>query len=208
MTEVTNDDESLATDNEPRRDNIGGLCGRSPRALQSRTSFLNGRPSYLLYFWEVADAHQILQLSLQRLNNNVGAADSSCAPSTVSSAKQRRRLGQEGDSAYDVDSSSFVPLVESIKDLAEAQRQMILDRAEDRIHEVQLEEQRHQTEGVERSRERVFRSHAELMDLARKYRKLNAELNPIDEHNRRLSEFYTDEGRLLEDKIRELEREH
>jgi hypothetical protein len=43
MTEVTNDDESLATDNElPRRDNIGGLCGQSPRALQSRASFLNG----------------------------------------------------------------------------------------------------------------------------------------------------------------------
>jgi hypothetical protein len=39
MTEVANDDESLATDNEPRRDNIGGLCGRSPRALQSRASF-------------------------------------------------------------------------------------------------------------------------------------------------------------------------
>ena len=56
---------------------------------------------------------------------------------------------------------------------------MILDRAEDRIHEVQLEEQRHQSEGVEQSRERVFRRRAELMDLARKYRKLNAELNPI-----------------------------
>ncbi len=154
----------------------------------------------------MADAHQILQSSLQRLNNNVGAADSSCAPSTVSSAKQRRRPGQEGDSADDVNSSSFLPLVESIKDLAEAQRQMILDRAEDRIHEVQLEEQRHQSEGVEQSREQVFRRRAELMDLARKYRKLNAELNPIDEHYRRLFEFYTVEGHLLKDEIQELER--
>jgi hypothetical protein len=58
MTDVTNDDESLANDNElPRRDSIGGLYGRSPQALQSRASFLIGRPSYLLYFWEVADAH-------------------------------------------------------------------------------------------------------------------------------------------------------
>ena len=136
------------------------------------------------------------------------ASPSSCAALlfshqvAVSSAKRRRRPGQEGDSAYNVDSSSFVPLVESIKDLAKAQRQMILDRAEDRIHEVQLEEQQHQSEGVERSRERVFRRRAELMD------KLNAELNPIDEHNRRLSELYTEEGRLLEDNIQELEREH
>jgi hypothetical protein len=210
MTEATNDDKSLATDNElPRRDNIGGLCGRSPRALQSCASFLNGRPSYLLYFWEVADAHQILQSSLQRLHNTVGAANSSCAPSAVSSAKRRRRSGQEGDSASNVDSSSFVPLVESIKDLAKAQRQMILDRAEDRIYEVQLEEQRHQSEGVERRRAQVFRCRAELMlDLARKYRKLSAKLNPIDEHNKRLSEFYTLEGCLLKDEIQELEREH
>ena len=57
----------------------------------------------------------------------------------MSSAKQRQRPGQEGDSAYNVDSSSLIPLVESIKDLAEAQRQMILDHAEDWIHEVQLE---------------------------------------------------------------------
>ena len=60
-TEATpNDDDasSLATNNDvSRRDSIGGLCGRSPRAFQSRASFLNGRPSYLLYFWEVADAH-------------------------------------------------------------------------------------------------------------------------------------------------------
>ena len=46
------------------------------------------------------------------------------------------------------------------------------------------------------------------MDLARRYRKLNAKLNPIDEHNRRLSELYTEEGRQLEDNIQELEREH
>jgi hypothetical protein len=142
------------------------------------------------------------------------ASPSSCAALlfshqvAVSSAKRRRRPGQEGDSAYNVDSSSFVPLVESIKDLAKAQRQMILDRAEDRIYEVQLEEQRHQSEGVERRHEQVFRCRAELMDLARNYRKLSAKLNPIDEHNRRLSEFYTEEGRLLEDEIQELEREH
>jgi hypothetical protein len=46
------------------------------------------------------------------------------------------------------------------------------------------------------------------MDLARRYRKLNAKLNPIDEHNRRLSEFYTEAVCLLEDKIQEMEREH
>ncbi len=103
MMEVTNDDESLATDNElPRGDNIGGLCGRLPWAQQSCASFLNGRPLYSLYFWEVADAHQILQSSLQRVNNTVGAANSSCAPSTVSSAKRRQRPGHAEGCIHEV----------------------------------------------------------------------------------------------------------
>jgi hypothetical protein len=89
-----NEDESFAAtlsrpstigNDDSCRDNIGALQGtRSPRALQSRAAFLNGRPSsYFLYFWEVADHHQILQSSLQRLTNNAGAADASCAPSAT-----------------------------------------------------------------------------------------------------------------------------
>jgi hypothetical protein len=44
---------------------VGGgglLSGRPARALQNCASFLNGKPSYLLYFWELADAHQLLQI--------------------------------------------------------------------------------------------------------------------------------------------------
>jgi hypothetical protein len=74
------------------------------RALQSRAAFLNGRPSYLLYFWEVADAHQLLQSSLQRLSNDTDAMDASRAPSATtksrggSCGRQQRRHQQ--DSAY------------------------------------------------------------------------------------------------------------
>ncbi|KAI2508206.1 hypothetical protein MHU86_6257 [Fragilaria crotonensis] len=203
-------------DGDTVRANFGGcLSRRPPRALQSRASFLNGRPSYLLYFWEVADVHQILQSSLQRLNNKAGAADASRAPissrsSTTSndsggglSRSRRRRQQQEELNA--AGGSSFTPLVESIKELAECQRQMVFDRVEDRNHERQLEEQRQQSEGAERSRERAFRRRAELVDLARKYRKLNAELDPNDENTRRLSAFYLEEGRLLEEEIRQLD---
>ena len=56
--------------------------------------------------------------------------------------------------------------MDSIKELADAQRQMLVDRAEDRIHEMQLEEQQHQSDELERSRERIFRRRAELMDQA------------------------------------------
>jgi hypothetical protein len=47
----------------------GSLVERPARALHTRAAFLNGRPSYLLYFWEVTDRHQLLQSDLQRLSD-------------------------------------------------------------------------------------------------------------------------------------------
>ena len=41
----------------------GGLRNWPPRALDTRAAFLNGRPSYLLYVWELADTHQLLASS-------------------------------------------------------------------------------------------------------------------------------------------------
>jgi hypothetical protein len=119
--------------------------------------------------------------------------------------RRRQQQQQELDDQQHASSSSLIPLVDSIKELAECQRQMIFERVEDRNHERDLEEQRQQSEGAERSRERAFRRRAELLDLSRKYRKLNAELSPNDENYRRLSEFYAEEGRLLEDEIRQLD---
>ena len=41
---------------------LGGLQGRPAHALESTAAFLYGRPLYLLYFWEIADCYQLLQL--------------------------------------------------------------------------------------------------------------------------------------------------
>jgi len=206
--------------------NIGSLSGRPSRALQSRAAFLNGRPSYLLYFWEVADAHQLLVSSLQRLSSRTGATDASSAPSALSaprsvSSSGGTRRGQRGRFATDDDERReerlFVPLVHSIKDLADCQRDMLNARSEDRQHERELEEQRLRferevqdqrirSEVTENCRKRTFERRVELQDLARKYRRLNAELgNAGDENSRRMSEFYIKEGQLIEEEIRQLE---
>ena len=50
---------TTADGNSPDK-TIGSLSGRPARALQSRAAYLNGRPSYQLYFWEIADQHQLL----------------------------------------------------------------------------------------------------------------------------------------------------
>jgi hypothetical protein len=98
-----------------------------------------------------------------------------------------------------------LPLAQSIKDLAESQRQLVLDRAEDRSHERQLEEQRRQSDRSEQCSKRVFDRRSELNDLARQYRRLNAELDPSDTSSQRLSDFYVSEGCLLQEEIDRLD---
>ena len=199
---------TTADGNSPDK-TIGALSGRSARALQSRAAFLNGRPSYLLYFWAIADQHQLLQSSLQRLNNGTGASDASCAPSASSTSNrrgQRRAHDSFENHQQNEEQASLLPLVESIKELAECQRELVLDRREDRRHELEIEQQRRVSERCAQSSDRRFRRRAELSDLARKYRKLNAELDPNDRTSQRLSEFYLNEGREIEEEIRLLDR--
>jgi hypothetical protein len=86
---------STITDNDFHDKMIGSLSGRSARALQRRAAFLNGRPSHLLYFWEIANSHQLLQSSLQRLSNSTGASEASFAPSTSHNSRTRQRCEQE-----------------------------------------------------------------------------------------------------------------
>ena len=76
-------------------DRFGLLSSHPACALQNRAAFLLGRPSYLLYFWEIADQHQLLlQSALQRLDDDVGATDASLAPSATSSGGGHQQ-GQE-----------------------------------------------------------------------------------------------------------------
>jgi hypothetical protein len=63
---------------------FGTLSSRSECALQNRAAFLRGKPSYLLYFWELADQHQLLQSTLQRLDDDFAASDAMSAPSVGS----------------------------------------------------------------------------------------------------------------------------
>jgi hypothetical protein len=58
------------------------LVGCTPAALDLHGNFLHGLPSYLLILWELADKHQLLSATLQRLADSVLAGDASSAPLT------------------------------------------------------------------------------------------------------------------------------
>jgi hypothetical protein len=112
-------------DNDSPHTNIGSLHARPRRALQSRAAFLNGRPSYLLYFWKVADSHQLLQSSLQRLTSNTGAVDASMASggSRDSRSRHGRHHGKDQEEEHEI----LMPVLQSLKELTEGQRQMRID---------------------------------------------------------------------------------
>jgi hypothetical protein len=213
-----NDDESMmlrtsastisSADNDSPHTNIGSLHARPRRALQSRAAFLNGRPSYLLYFWEVADSHQLLQSSLQRLTSNTGAADASMAPTVTSSGgsrDSRSRHGRHRGEDEEEEREVLMPLLQSLKELTEGQRQMRIDLEQDRIHEQELVDQRIESRQQEESRKRVFEPRTKVLDEAQKYQRLNAELVMGDNRSHQLSEFYVSELRLLEEELRQLE---
>ena len=207
---ATSSMSSGCDDSSSRRPrNYGCLDSRSPRALQNRAAFLNGKPSYLLYYWEIIDAHQLLQSSVQRLTFNVGAGDASMAPSVTttntthssgSRQGQQRRGRRQEELQEQQREAAYTAIMESLKDISKGNEQQRIDREQER----ELERQRIESDQSEQRRHRIFQRRTELLDLGRKYRRLNAELDMSNERSRRLSEFYTNECCLVEDELRQL----
>ncbi len=151
-----------------------------------------------------------MALSLQRLNYATGATDGSSAPSAMTSVS-RSGGSCRGKNADDTakDQRVLDPLAQSIAYLADSHREVTGQRAADREHERQLEENKRRSDIRESSRKRVFKRRSQLRDLARQYRRLTAEAeDATDPSSRRKAEFYRREGLLLEDEIRELEEEN
>jgi hypothetical protein len=186
---------------------LGSLSARPARALHSRQSFLNGRPSYLLYYWELADRLQILQSSLQRLTSAAGAADASTAPSTVTTSNNggnRARRRDDDREEHPQQGTLVIPLAASIDKLTAAHERMSEERVKDREQEKQLEEARLLLSERDNERKRKFARQSELRDLARKYRRERAELDMNDPRTASLMEFYNNECAVLETELAEL----
>ena len=130
------------------------------------------------------------------------------APSVTSSGGSRDSCSQHGrHRGEDEEQEREVlrPLLQSLKELTEGQRQMRIDLEQDRIHERELVDQRIESRRQEESRKRVVERRTKVLDEARKYRRLNAELVMGDNRSHQLSEFYVSELRLLEEELRQLE---
>ena len=195
---------SLTSNCHPRHgtnDTIGGLRNRPACALHLRQSFLNGRPSYLLYFWEVADSHQLLQSTLQCLTEGTGAADASDAPTTVTA---RLRGRQDAADRHVSPPGLFEPLAESLNRIASIQETMVEQRITDREHQKAMEENRFMVERSEQDRKRKFERRSQLTDKAREFRRARAERDMNNPRSASLLTFFDEECELIMKELDEL----
>jgi hypothetical protein len=128
---------------------FGSLHDHPAYALSTRASFLNNpekkikRPSYLLYFWEVADEFQFLHSTLQQIAAHSSAADAKSAPSSTNGSCSSSRSGRSDSD------SGLVKLAASISGLTQAQ--LAGEVAEDRcIHEGCIADLRRECCGMKR----------------------------------------------------------
>lgn len=69
---------------------FGALANRPAQALQSRQNFIVGRPSYLLYFWDIADENQLLYSCLSCIDKSVAVSNGNQVPSVITRRRRRR----------------------------------------------------------------------------------------------------------------------
>ena len=161
---------------------FGALSGRNARALDQRSAFLRGKPSYLLYFWELMDQYQLLQSSLQIFNSESGASDASSVPSVIGKPSRRRGRQQDNENAT---ANNILTLSNSLRFLAAA------------------EDTRSQLAANREDERNVRRRLYDLQDLARNYRRMYAE---EDNQTGARAMFYLEEGQRIQSEIEALER--
>jgi hypothetical protein len=96
----------------------------------------------VLYYWEDADAHQLLPSLLQQQSSCAGAADASVAPSTVGSTGGKSSRGQHYDSRQQAnlvhETRRMVSLVASLNKLTAVHK----GRARERARDIEQEDKR------------------------------------------------------------------
>lgn len=178
------DEEESASRNTIDESNpqFGVLQDRPQFALDTRSAFLQGKPSYLLYFWEFVDKHGLLSTTLQKINRQVSAVDGASSvpstmtgPSSVAATKPlRKRDAGQAELVASIREASKVQITVSNSEVKAAK-------------EMQLESRL-----------------AQLRDEKRRIRREVNDLQLSDNPSDARMQYYMEELQELEDEIREI----
>jgi hypothetical protein len=90
------EEDEDASDEGGNGNRFGSLKKRPQRALDLRRNFFDGKSTYLLYLWEMLEEHNLFQLSMQQLHEDIGSGDGSTGVPSVIGAK--RKSAEDDDS--------------------------------------------------------------------------------------------------------------
>jgi hypothetical protein len=218
---IIDDDESVRMINHPQ---FGSLRDRDRGALSSRASFVQNHQSYLLYFWEQMEKHDLLRTSFQKLNDETASIDGGLSvPSATSHPADRELRSASKNGKY------FEQLTSSIAELASKNLQAAEISAEERRKDRELREQAMMLEMEEKSKDRIekqrdreqrgylaeverkFQEKSELkrrldhlFEEKRKVQRLNAEYTFGEHKNKGLAAYYKKEVEQIETAEEEL----
>ena len=183
-------------------------------AFDCRESFLGANPSYLLYFWDVLDEHNLFHTTMSRLSNEAGASSGNEVPTVVrvKDGKSSRSTGIEDVSVF----------MQNFRDVL-VEASMDVTKAADRRHEAneQEKERRHkEAQLAEDNRVRMKTAAADnrlvlqadlehkgylkrrIDTLTDEARKVRFKIFMSEEsHNKKEEEFYRKELEFLEKEI-------
>jgi hypothetical protein len=179
---------------------FGVLYRRSAWALTTRPDFLCGQPSYLLYFWDMADHHQLLQTSLQRFSKDSGASDALSTRTDITpaadSAQRRRQLHSKSAAVFSASVKSMIDAEQS-RTVGRAdrddKRQQMKAASDDKRQRIQLESDETRL---------VKQCIVGLEDLACEFHQKYAE---VDDINSQSALFYLAEANLIKVQIKGLQ---
>lgn len=205
-------DDDREPDTSPPANNVvatvpfGALYRRTARALSTRADFLRNRPSYLLYFWDMVDQHQLLQTSMQRFSEDSGASDASSTRTDITasadSARRRRQLHSEFTSVS-ADMQSFSASVKSMIEAEKCRTTGQADRDDERAEKTDDRNDKRVRMTLESEEIRLVKQRINgLEDMAREYRRKYAE---ADDVNSRSAKFYLDEANEIRSQIETLQ---
>ncbi len=195
---------------------FGSLRQRPAWALDSRAAFLRGMPSYVLFYWEVAESQQLMSSCLQRLSYHANASDASSAAlvlrrggtksvsSNITSSCWSSHSGNCGSCRQNTDKEtdddemtnpSENPLVQSLQDLVYSQQSLLSDCALDCEHQERDYAWKHR-----------FYCDSFWVDEAWAYRMIIAEFSCLDDNRTcRILQFYTSELSELKNERQQLD---
>ena len=209
-------------ENNDREDDLSGagLFERNHGMLSCRSAFVSANQTYLLYYWELMNKHDLLRSSFQKLNDDTASTDGGMSvPSIGSTAHDREsRVGTRNGKYFDKLTSSIEALanknLQAASIAAEEQKRDREQRNKALMWEMEEKQKDRKQRDDSANKDHHYQEKAELKrrleDLfteKRKVQRLEAEYTYGDSKNIGMALYYRKEAEQIQEHEQHLQQQ-